>query len=66
VAEEFDCNIRVCDVVKNSLPEKILLKGAWISVECRFGLRRAVKVMPSLGGHLAARHGPQLSQAHLL
>jgi hypothetical protein len=52
--------------VKDSLPEKVLLKSAWISVERRLALRRAVKMMPSLGRHLPARDGPQLSQAQLL
>jgi hypothetical protein len=52
--------------VENSLPEKISLKGSWVSVKRRFALRRAVEVVPRLGRHLLARDGTQLSKAHLL
>jgi hypothetical protein len=52
--------------VKNSLPEKISLKGSWVSIKRRLALRRAVKVVPGLRWHLLARDGTQLSKAHLL
>lgn len=63
--KDLGCDVGVCDVVKNSLPEKVLLKSAWISVKRRFALRRAVKMMPSRGRHLPARHAPQIPQAQL-
>jgi hypothetical protein len=59
-------NVGVRDVVKNSLPEKVLLKSAWISVERRFALCRPIEMMPGLGRHLPARDGPQIPQAQLL
>ena len=41
--------------MKNSLPEKISLKGSWVSIKRRFALRRPIEVVPGLGRQLLAR-----------
>ena len=66
MAKELGGDIGVGDVVKNSLPEEISLKGPRISVKRCFALRRAVEVVPRLGRHLLARNGSQLPKPHLL
>jgi hypothetical protein len=65
VTEQLDGNIRVGNVVKNPLPEKIPLKSSWVPVKRRFAFRRAIEMMPGLGRHLLARDGTQLPKPHL-
>jgi hypothetical protein len=66
VTKEHSAEIRVSDVVKNSLSEEVSLKESGVSIKRRFALRRAVEVVPRLRWHLLARDGPQLPKPHLL
>jgi hypothetical protein len=65
VAKQFDGNVGVCYIVKNSLAKKILLERARVSVKGRLGLGGAIKMMPSLGGHALAGKRAQIAKAHL-
>jgi hypothetical protein len=65
VTKEFGAEIWVCDIVKNSLPEKVSLKESRISIKRRLAFRRAIEVVPRLRRHLLARDVPQLPKPHL-